>query len=127
MAESLLSSVRPTTRKGRQKERAEHFLAGTSRSAHHLDTILEESFSTSDLSYSQHSEEGSEQSQARDTAAQDKRSDCKKGCPAILKELAKSYQSVGIHTGKTAQYRKSSYPDPKKGNPPRNTSGKFLI
>jgi hypothetical protein len=55
----------------------------------------------------------------------ERKESCKRGCPAIHERLAKTYLTIGVHTGKTAQYRKSSYPDPKKGKPPRNISGKW--
>ena len=73
---------------------------------------MEESFSTSDLNHSASGSDG-----ARHVNQVERRAHCKKGCPAILSELAKTYEALGIHTGKTAQYRKSN---PKKGTVPRN-------
>lgn len=35
-----------------------------------------------------------------------------------MKRLAVTYRNVGIHTGRTAQYWKSNYPNPKKGAAP---------
>jgi len=80
-----------------------------------LEAVLEESFSSSDP---QSSADG-----VRLVNQLERRACCKNGCPAILSELAKTCESVGIHTGKTAQYRKSNYPNPKKGNVPRNVNG----
>ena len=127
MAVSLLPT-RPTTRKGRQEEKAKHFLAGTSRSAHRLEPVLEESFSSTDLSLSQHSGSESDEDEVgtRHANQLERRAHCKKGCPAILGELSKTYESVGTHTGKTAQYRKSNYPNPKKGKIPRNVGGENI-
>ena len=106
-----------------QLRRQERILTGTSRSSYHLDPVLERSLSTSESDLSQEmdtpadSEDEDESFRAWKRAERKER--CKRGCPA------KTYQSIGVHTGKTALYRKSSYPDPKKGKPSRNITGKF--
>ena len=67
------------------------------------------------LDISQGSESGSEAGEEEETLRvrrQAKRQvECKRGCPAVLERMAKGYESFGKHTGKTAKYRKSSYPN----------------
>ena len=117
----------------RKQERVQRFLAGTSRSSYCLDLVLEQSLSTSASDLSQEIEtdancdndDEGEGERARKRA--ERKESCKRGCPVILERLTKTYQSVGVHTGKTAQYRKNSYPDPKKGKPPRNITGKWYF
>ena len=46
--------------------------------------------------------------------------------PKVGQDLLKHWR-IGVHTGKTALYRKSSYPDPKKGKPLRKVMGKFVF
>lgn len=113
----------------RRQERVERFLTGTSRSSYRLDPVLERSLSTSESDLSQEmdtaadSEDEDESFRARKRAERKER--CERGCPAILQRLAKTYESIGVQTGKTALYRKSSYPNPKKGKPSRNITGKI--
>ena len=122
MSESPLASSTPDPNKGstyqRKQEWAERFLAGTSRAAYRLDPLLERSLSASENSQGTESDAEEETSRARKQV--ERRADCKRGCAAVLKQLAKAYESFGFHTGKAAQYRKSSYPNPKKGKSPRN-------
>lgn len=111
----------------RREERAQQFLSGTSRAAYRLDPLLERSLSTSisDLSQGSELEEDVNEESLRVRRQVKRRVECKRGCPAILQRMSKAYESFGKHTGKTAQYRRSSYPDPK--NPersPRNLTGK---
>ena len=111
----------------RREERAQRFLSGTSRAAYRLDPLLERSLSTSisDLSQGSESEEDINEESLRVRRQVKRQVECKRGCPAILQRMSKAYESFGKHTGKTAQYRRSSYPDPK--NPersPRNLTGK---
>lgn len=114
----------------RRQERVERFLTGTSRSSYRLDPVLERSLSTSESDLSQEvdtADSDDEEALFRVRKRAERKERCKRGCPAILQRLAKTYQSIGVHTGKTALYRKSSYPDPKKGKPSRNVTGKFVF
>lgn len=133
MAESPLAASTPSneasssTYQQRKEERTQRFLAGTSRAAYRLDPLLERSLSTSisDVSQGTESDSDSEEETTRGRRQVKRRGDCKRGCPAVLERLAKSCESFGNHTGRTAQYRKSSYPAPKKGKSPRNITGKL--
>lgn len=52
--------------------------------------------------------------------------ECKRGCPAVLQRMARAYESFGKHTGKTAEYRRSSYPNPKDPErSPKTLTGKL--
>ena len=80
----------------------------------------------SDISQgSESGSEGDEEETLRMRRQVKRQLEYKRRCPAVLERIAKTYESFGKHTGKTAQYRRSSYPNPK--NPkrsPRNLTGK---
>ena len=128
-AESLTASSTPSnesTHSRRKVERAHRFLSGTSRAAYRLEPLLERSLSASMLDTSQGTESDSEDDGGEVfTARQTKRREnCKRGCPTVLERLAKTYENYGKHTGKTAQYRRTSYPNPSNpGTSPRNITG----
>ena len=137
MAEGLLAASTPndeSTYQERRKQRAERFLAGTSRAAYRLDPLLERSLSTSASDISQEgsqpdsdSEDGEEET-IRARRQIKRRVDCKRGCPAVLERMAKTFENYGKHSGKTAQYRRSSYPNPKDPErSPRNIACKYAI
>ena len=113
------------------QERAQRFLSGGSRAAYHLDPELERSLSTSvsDTSHIGNPEtDGDEDNTARTRRQIKRRADCKRGCSTQLERLAKAYETgFGKHTGKTAQYRQQSYPNPTRnpGKPPGNITGTY--
>ena len=62
----------------------------------------------SDISQgSESGSEGDEEETLRMRRQTKRRLECKRGCPAVLERTAKTYESFGKHTGKTAQYRRS--------------------
>lgn len=62
---------------------------------------------------------------ARATRRDKRRKTCKRGCATALKRLGSIFKQVGTHTGKTAQHRRSSYPNPKKGKSTKNLTSKY--
>ena len=135
MAEAPVATSTPENESSyhrRQQERAQRFLFGGSRAAYRLDPELERSLSTSlsDTSHVGDPETADDEDNTARTRRQIKRTaDCKRGCPNQLERLAKTYDCFGKHTGKTAQYRRQSYPNPTQypGKPPRNITGKITI
>lgn len=130
MAEGCSTPVSVASRESvyqeRKRRRAERYLAGVARASHRLESSLESSLSSPDISLLVPDPEDSDEVSEAVARKRSKRETCKRGCVVALKRLAVTYQHVGIHTGKTAQYRKASYPTPKKGAPPRNVTSKFL-
>ena len=54
--------------------------------------------------------------------------ECSRGCPAILKNLVKTYHSVGRHCWLTRMYRQNAYPPPANNRSTenyRNIVGEF--
>ncbi len=49
-----------------------------------------------------------------DNAAKRQKRDveCSRGCPAILKNLAKTFHNIGRHCWPTRMYRQNAYPSP---------------
>ncbi len=116
--------ARESTYQERKRRRAERYLAGVARASHRLEGSLEASLSSPDVSLCpEDSDEEVSEAIARKRSKRELT--CQRGCAVALKRLAVTYHNVGIHTGKTAQYRKSSYPSPKNGAAPRNLTSKF--
>lgn len=113
--ESLYSS--------RKRERAQRYLAGVARGSYMLAPTIRSSLSSLENLLTP---EGSteELSEAVSAKRAKREAVCTKGCQTALKRLAIAYSRVGVHTGKTAQYRRKSYPHPKKGEPHRNLTSK---
>ena len=109
----LLILVRHPTRG--ENVRKELFLSDKSRVAYRLEPLLEQSMSSTIVE-----EDCGDSRESRKRVK--RQADCKRGCPAVLQKLSIAYSDVGIHTGKTAQYRKSAYPHPTKGELPRNVT-----
>lgn len=103
MAEGPLAASTPndeSTYQERRKQRAKRFLAGTSRAAYRLDPLLERSLSTTALDISQGSQpdsdsEDGEEETIRARLQIKRRADCKRGCPAVLKRMAKTFERFG--------------------------------
>ena len=89
----------------RRKRRLENYLAGACRAAVHIDRDLQRSLS---------SNQGSVEDIPADMAAkrQKRVEECSRGCPAVLQNLAKTYQSVGRHCWPVRMYRQNEYPSP---------------
>ncbi len=116
------SSRTESTYQERKRRRAERYLAGVSRASHRLEGSLEASLSSPEISLLGPEDSDEEVSEAVARKRTKREQTCQRGCAVALKRLAVTYHHVGTHTGKTAQYRKSSYPNPKKGAAPRSTS-----
>ena len=121
-SESPLASSIPTNESvnsRRKRERAERFLAGSSRAAYRLDPLLERSLSTSQGTETESEPEDRAEEVHWDRQAK-RKEEWKRGCPAVLQGLAKTYESFVKHTGRTAQYRRSNYSCDQS---PRNITG----
>ena len=96
-----------STYQRRRKRRLENYLAGTGRAVQ-LDTELQRSLSSNESSMLL------EESLTVDSVAkrQKREVECSRGCPAILKNLAKTFHSVGRHCWPTRMYRQNAYPSP---------------
>ena len=90
----------------RRKRRLEKYLAGAGRAAIHIDRDLQRSLSSNESSVL------SEEDIPADMAAkrQKRVEECSRGCPAVLQNLAKTYQSVGRHCWPVRMYRQNKYP-----------------
>lgn len=116
LVEQLTATRSPTvaTKTGRSTVRLQNFLKGKSRLSYALNPDLERSLSSPDTSLI------SEESE------QEEWEPCKRGCTAILKRLAKTFNDVGRHSATTHAVYMKSYPNPKKeATAYRNLSGEL--
>ena len=120
-ASSSFSSESATT--CRKHQRAQRYLAGVARAPYRLESNLQSALVSPDSSLVVPDDlDGIPDSVAAKMAR--RKTMCSGGCHTALSRLAITYNKVGVHTGKTSQYRRSSYPNPKKGAAPRNLTSK---
>lgn len=97
-----------STYQRRRKRRVENYLAGTGRAVFRIDGDLQRSLSSNESSIL--SEEGVP---LEATAKRQKRAmECSRGCPAVLQNLVKTYESVGRHCWPIRMYRQNAYSSP---------------
>ena len=99
-------------------------MAGVSRAPYRLAPTVESSLSKPDTSLVVPDDSTDDLSDAVVNKRARRESACTRGCQAVLKKLATTYNKIGQHTGRTAQHCIKSHPHPKKGAPPRNITSK---
>ena len=112
-----------STYQRRRKRRVENYLSGTGRAVQ-VDRELQRSLSSNESSIL------SEGDLTVDSAAkrQKRAVECSRGCPAILKNLVKTYHSIGRHCWPKRMYRQNAYPPPANNRSTenyRNIVGEF--
>jgi len=99
----------------RRKRRLENYLAGTGRAVH-VDRELQRSLSSNESSML-----SGEELTVDTLAKRQKRAvECSRGCPAVLKNLSKTFDSVGRHCWPTRMYRQNAFPSPASNSSTEN-------
>ena len=92
----------------RRKRRLENYLAGTGRAVQ-VDRDLQRSLSSNESSILSDSEDPTVEIMAK---REKRAAECSRGCPAVLKNLARTFHSLGRHCWPTRMYRQNAYPSP---------------
>jgi hypothetical protein len=127
MAEASSSSSSVSVYASRRFQRAQRYLAGVARAPHRLEPDLQSILVSPDSSLVLPEDADDDPTESVTSKRARRETLCSRGCHTVLSRLAITYNKVGVHTGKTSQYRRSSYPNPKKGAPPRNLTSKVTF
>ena len=115
----------PTSNK--KSSRAEKYLAGVARCPYRLAPSIESALVSPAATHLVSEDAAGDCSEETSAKRAKRASVCAKGCHVPLRRLAVAYSNIGVHTGRTALYRRRSYPNPKKASPPRNIKSKVYV